>query len=136
MSSTLLSSYITDVEQRLKRSLKVGDKIQHSRLGHVVFDEHCAEMEKRDGQPTSLYVYHDGDIKEVTLTLIERITNDGRFLRMEVLSDKLAEDLVKVNTAIDELIEMEILLARQTSACANACINEINKQLVRPHRFP
>ena len=62
-----------------KTTLKAGDKLAHKMLGVVWYTEQCEAMEivtgnaSCDGPFGSLYVEHDGDIKEVTLSLLERV---------------------------------------------------------------
>lgn len=54
-----------------KSSLKVGQYLMHSRLGVVRFTEECQRLEEMHGMPDSIYVSDAGEIKEVTLALVE-----------------------------------------------------------------
>lgn len=84
-------NFIEKVKFCLKSNLVAGEKLQHRHLGPVTFTDACAEMEKRDGKIDTLYIEHDGEIKEVTLKLIERDTPEGQVLRMTDAYPELTE---------------------------------------------
>ena len=89
--STELKTVLKDVEAALKRSLKHGEVLQHVTLGKVTYSESCAELEKRVGfDETSIHVEHEGECKEVSLGMIRRTLPDGRVIRMQADTDKLA----------------------------------------------
>jgi len=50
-----------------------GDKLFHRALGRVEFTEACdAMMRNFHGDPTSMFVEHDGEMREVSIHLVER----------------------------------------------------------------
>lgn len=58
----------------IKRELCAGARLHHDHLGTVLYDTVCQVLEKREGQPDTLYVCHDGEYKEVTLALLSYLT--------------------------------------------------------------
>lgn len=54
----------------VKADLKVGQPLEHRILGTVIFTEECKALEDLHGTPTSLFVCDDGDVIEVTLSLV------------------------------------------------------------------
>jgi len=65
-----------------KSSLIAGEILDHLHLGQVVFSEICQELEKRDGEPSSLFVQDGDEVLQVTLGLIQRRTKGGHYVRM------------------------------------------------------
>jgi hypothetical protein len=89
--------FLERIEFTLKRSLFSGEKLRHRILGPVTFTEACKKMEEKDGMHQSLYVEHEGEIKEVSLSLIERNTPAGMVYRMNRLDPQLNEVLEATN---------------------------------------
>jgi hypothetical protein len=54
-----------------KSQLKVGQVLIHSNIGLVRFTEECKMLEQMHGMPETLFVSDAGEIKEVTLALID-----------------------------------------------------------------
>lgn len=54
-----------------KTQLKVGQVLIHSNIGLVRFTEECQKLEEIHGMPETLFVSDAGEIKEVTLALID-----------------------------------------------------------------
>jgi hypothetical protein len=63
-----------------KTKIKPGTQLVHKMLGSVVYTEQCEALElitgnsSCDGPFGSLFVKHNGDIKEVTLSLLHEDT--------------------------------------------------------------
>jgi hypothetical protein len=47
-----------------------GREVHHSNIGPCIVSPMCLEMQRTNPDKTSMYVYHDGDIKEVTKALV------------------------------------------------------------------
>lgn len=43
-----------------------GREVLHSRLGPCIVSAMCLELQRRNGDHSSMFVFHDGDIKEVS----------------------------------------------------------------------
>lgn len=56
-----------------KSSLKPCRALRHRFLGLVWYSEGCKCLEDSNPDPSSLFVEHDGDTKEVSLSLITRV---------------------------------------------------------------
>lgn len=65
-----------------KSSLIAGEILDHLHLGQVVFTATCQELERLDGEPSSLFVQDGDEVKQVTLGLIQRRTKGGHYIRM------------------------------------------------------
>jgi hypothetical protein len=50
-------------------------KVTHQNLGECIINMECLAMQLRNADPTSIFVEHDGDIKEVSRAMISE-TND------------------------------------------------------------
>lgn len=70
------------IDMSLKSSLIAGEILDHLHLGQVVFTETCQELERRDGEPSSLFVQTGDEVMQVTLRLIQRRTKGGHYIRM------------------------------------------------------
>lgn len=55
-----------------KSQLKVNEPLLHRHLGIVRFTQECERLEEMHGTPDTLYVSDAGEIKEVTLALLEQ----------------------------------------------------------------
>lgn len=49
---------------------KSAEVVTHRNLGHVEIDEACLALQATNPDSTSMFVKHDGDIKEVTRALV------------------------------------------------------------------
>lgn len=65
-----------------KSTLVAGEILDHLHLGQVVFTQTCQELERLDGEPSSLFVEDHGEVKQVTLRLIQRRSKGGHYIRM------------------------------------------------------
>ena len=54
----------------MKHTFKVGDKLVHKFLGVVEYDDCCKALDELVGYNDSIHVLHDGDVLEVTLSLV------------------------------------------------------------------
>ena len=45
-------------------------KAYHKNLGEVIYSEACQFMQLTNPDPTSIFIEHDGDIKEVSKQLV------------------------------------------------------------------
>ena len=52
-----------------------GDKLIHRSLGDVTFTEACFLLMLKHGDSASVFVEHDGDIKEVSIALVKKVSN-------------------------------------------------------------
>ena len=50
--------------------LKVGDILHHSNIGMVQYTDDCAELQRRNPDPTSLFVQYRGATIEVSIHLV------------------------------------------------------------------
>jgi hypothetical protein len=55
-----------------KNQVKAGEWLLHRHLGMVKFTSECQRLEQTHGTPTTMYVAYSGEIKEVTLALLEQ----------------------------------------------------------------
>jgi hypothetical protein len=55
-----------------KARLKLDEVLMHQHLGIVKYTAECQRLEEMHGMPCSLYVSDAGEIKEVTLALLEQ----------------------------------------------------------------
>jgi hypothetical protein len=55
-----------------KSQLKVDEWLLHQHLGMVRYTQDCQRLEAVHGMPGTLYVNDGGEIKEVTLALLEQ----------------------------------------------------------------
>jgi hypothetical protein len=47
-----------------------GRKVTHRNLGECIINMECLALQLRNADPTSIFVEHDGDIKEVSRSMI------------------------------------------------------------------
>jgi len=45
-------------------------KVTHKNIGECIINMECLAMQLRNADPTSIFVEHDGDIKEVSRSMI------------------------------------------------------------------
>lgn len=43
-----------------------GREVYHSRLGPAIVSPMCDALQRKNGDPSSMFIFHDGDIKEVS----------------------------------------------------------------------
>jgi len=55
-----------------KAGFKAGERLLHAFLGDVVYSDAAAALQRLNPDPTSLFVEHDGEVKEVTAHLVRR----------------------------------------------------------------
>lgn len=55
-----------------KVSLEPGDALKHFTLGPVVFTSRCANLEQEHGEEETLFVEVGGEVRCVTLALLDR----------------------------------------------------------------
>lgn len=55
-----------------KADIKIGDRLDHLILGEVEYSKECARLEEANPEDSSLHVEHEGEIKEVSLSCVER----------------------------------------------------------------
>ena len=54
---------------------QVGDKLTHKNLGDAEYTDACYHMDKlHNCDVTSVHIYHNGDVKEVTLSQVVVMT--------------------------------------------------------------
>jgi hypothetical protein len=92
-----LQKTIEHVDHMLKRDLNVGDVLTHRILGQCTYTDECEAMEVRNGSAFTLFVNHKGDVKEVTLRMMEREI-DGHIIRFNELTPRL-EDVLQLAKA-------------------------------------
>ncbi len=51
-------------------------KVMHRNLGECIINMECLAMQTRNADPSSIFVEHDGDIKEVSRSMISQPTAD------------------------------------------------------------
>ena len=59
------------MQTEMKAELKPGQVLIHRTLGIVKYTETCAKLEEMHGMPETLFVSDAGEIKEVTLALVD-----------------------------------------------------------------
>jgi hypothetical protein len=52
-------------------NVKTSRTVIHRNLGEVVINSECLFMQATNPDPTTIYVQHDGDIKEVSRNMIK-----------------------------------------------------------------
>ena len=58
-----------------------GRKVTHRNLGECIININCLVMQVRNPDPTSIFVEHDGDIKEVSRSMISETIANLRNIR-------------------------------------------------------
>jgi hypothetical protein len=52
-------------------------KVTHRNLGECIINMECLAMQLRNADPSSIFVEHDGDIKEVSRSMISETNDQG-----------------------------------------------------------
>ena len=50
--------------------------VTHRNLGECIINMECLAMQLRNADPTSIYVEHDGDLKEVSRAMISEMNKE------------------------------------------------------------
>jgi len=71
----------------MNKKYKIGKYI-HRHLGEVVIDEQCLDLQKRDGTKETLFVVYQGEIREVTKRLVEKIKKNKYVIKDILTNDR------------------------------------------------
>lgn len=126
-----LKQYIDHVESLLKKNVKVGEVLTHRHLGRCVYTDQCEGMEIRVGTDFAMYVEHEGDIKEVTLRLLERDV-DGQVFRMQELTPSLADALQEAKMLLNDESRIGYAICLSTMIYVRSHVHHLN----RVYKFP
>lgn len=126
-----LKKYIEHVKSLLKKNLIVDEVLTHRLLGRCVYTAACREMEKRVGSDFTLFVEHQGEIKEVTLRLMEHDI-DGQVLRLQELTSPLAEALQEATMLLSDDSRADYAVCLSTMIYVRSHVHHLN----RVYKFP